>query len=133
MNTPLEGTIRHITTGCVFLPFLFQHHRFISDTTHTIVPLHCACPFRLLLLLLPAAKVLQPQHLKEKSKIKNQNHKLVVKLQFHLCSLSHHLTSCLSLYPEPPQSWLCYPLSFFFFTFLSFCNLSTLSDCLVIF
>lgn len=29
-----------------------------SDTTHTIIPLHCACPFS----CYPAAQVLQPEH-----------------------------------------------------------------------
>lgn len=73
VNTPLEGTIQHITTGftdsllkrrlwfssffppqknkCSTLAFC-QHHRFISDTTHTISSTSLCLSLQL---LLPAA------------------------------------------------------------------------------
>lgn len=81
VNTPLEGTIQHITTGFThsllkrrlwfssFFPpqknkrstlAFCQHHRFISDTTHTISSTSLCLSLQL---LLPAAAVLQPQHL----------------------------------------------------------------------
>lgn len=87
VNTPLEGTIQHITTGfthlllyavCFFFFFLLfkifylcfcQHHRFISDTTHTISSTSLCLSLQL---LLPAAAVPQPQHLEIKKKKKKE-------------------------------------------------------------
>ncbi len=139
MNTPLEGTIQHITIGSLtvyrlslFYCFLFNttlsalSHRpqLTSDTIpHYNLTFYCACPFGRCLL----HRRLQLEHLQKITRgslYHSSNLSLTVELSFTPLPLS----------PRSPVRGCATRLSFpLLFLYLPSCSFFTLSDCLVIF
>lgn len=115
----------HYRIGCPCFTVFFVNttrsalsHRpqLTSDTTHTITPLHCACPFS----CYPAAQVLQPEHWNQKKSKSNSQGGRRISHQASASPsdfLSHH--HFLSLQDLPFMVVLPVKLpSFFFSSFL---------------